>query len=111
MDPRPERSRPRGSRAVLLLGFTAACVLASCVRADEEGCAVSYDEASPTCGDSDEKPTGPGATKVSGSNDASGKLTCVVEPGVDYPGNVVCGLRACNPLLVFVLAFASARMH
>lgn len=85
--------------------------MASFVRADEEGCAVSYDEPSPTCGDSDEKPTGSGAAKVSGSNAASGKLTCVVEPGVDYPGDVLCGLRACNPLLVCVLASASARMH
>ena len=71
-------------RSALVVGVAAACLVAlvGVVRAEDGGCAVSYDDEKQTCGDAEgEKPADAGT-----SRSVAGDASCVTEPGVDYPG-------------------------
>ena len=76
-----------------LVGLLLACVLAGVARGDEGGCAVTYDDPSPTCGDGGG--AGGAATKEGGGAAAAAAAAtdsgCVIEPDVDYPGDEVDG--------------------
>ena len=71
--------------ATVLLCLVALCALVCSASGDEGGCAVNYNDPTPTCGDGAEDPL-----KMKKSDSAAlqslSKGTCVTEPGVDYPG-------------------------